>query len=105
MTRAPRSECGARDRFPVNQVQTPSRHPDVVSSHLAGGELVLLHLESGEYHELNPVGAAIWKLVDGTRTASGIASELRSRVEDAPPDLESVVAGYLAQLRERDLLL
>lgn len=71
---------------------------------LAGGESVLLHLQSGAYHELNAVGALIWDLLDGERGPSRIAEEVRARVEDPPEDLENVVSAYLADLRRRDLL-
>jgi hypothetical protein len=83
---------------------SPARNPDVVHSRLAGGETVLLHLESGEYHELNPVGAEIWDLLDGDRTTSEITGELRHRVDDPPEDLRVVVEDYLEELRGRDLL-
>ncbi len=66
--------------------------------------MVLLHLESGAYHELNEVGALLWNLVDGDRSVPEIVGELRRRVEDPPDDLESVVEDFLEDLRERDLI-
>lgn len=82
----------------------PAKNPRVVHSRLAEGEAVLLHLESGAYHELNPIGAAIWELLDGERSPSEIASELRVRLDDPPDDLDEIVSGFLARLRERDLI-
>lgn len=82
----------------------PAPNPDVVDARLADDEAVLLHLGSGAYHELNPVGAEIWDLLDGDRDVEEIAAELRARVTDPPADLEVVVADYLARLRERDLI-
>lgn len=67
--------------------------------------MVLLHLESGDYHELNPVGGAIWQLLDGNRDTGRIADALRERVENPPDDLEVVVTEFLADLRERDLVV
>lgn len=84
--------------------KVPSRHEKVVHHELAGGEVVLLHLESGAYHELNPVGALIWSLLDGERDAARIAEEVRLQVEDPPDDLEDEVSGFLADLRERGLI-
>lgn len=66
--------------------------------------MVLLHLDSGAYHELNPVGALIWELLDGRRSPSEIAGEIRGRVEDPPEDLDRVVCEFLAELRQRDLI-
>lgn len=73
-------------------------------SRLAHGEAVLLHLESGAYHELSPIGVAIWDLLDGRRSASQIADEIRAQVDDPPDDLCDVVTGFLADLRQRDLI-
>ena len=73
-------------------------------SRLAHGEAVLLHLESGAYHELNPIGTAIWDLLDGHRSASQITDEIRAQVDDPPDDLCDVVTGFLADLRQRDLI-
>lgn len=65
---------------------------------------MLLHLESGAYHELNPVGALIWELMDGRRSVPEIAGELRSRVEDPPDDVDAVVERFVEDLRRRDLV-
>lgn len=81
------------------------RNPTVVDYRLRGGEALLLHLESGAYHELNRIGAEIWDLVDGRRSAREIADQLQARLEDPPEDLEAIVSGYLADLEERGLLV
>jgi coenzyme PQQ synthesis protein D (PqqD) len=65
---------------------------------------VLLHLESGNYHGLNPSGWKIWCLIDGERTAGELVTELRARLDDAPPQLEEEVGRFLEGLRERDLI-
>lgn len=75
-----------------------------MDARLAQDEAVLLHLDSGAYHELNPVGAEIWELLDGERGAGEITAELRTRVMDPPEDLEEIVSDYLDELRERDLV-
>lgn len=33
----------------------------------SGSDLVLFHMESGNYYSLNELGAAIWELIDGRR--------------------------------------
>lgn len=84
--------------------RSPARNPKVVSARLAGGEVLLLHLESGAYHELNAMGGIIWDLLEGDRSPSEIAEGIRDRVDDPPDDLEEVVTRFLEYLRERDLL-
>jgi hypothetical protein len=81
-----------------------TRNPRVVHSQLADGEAVLLHLETGKYHELNPMGGLIWDLLDGNRDVLGIAAELREQVEDAPEDLEEIIIEFLTSLRDRGLI-
>lgn len=76
----------------------------MVHSRLARGEAVLLHLDSGAYHELNPIGAVIWDLLDGHRSVAQIADEIRAQVDDPPDDLLDVVTDFLAELRHGDLI-
>ena len=73
---------------------------------LAEGEGgVLLHLDSGQYHGVNPVGLAIWELLDDGSTAGQIVERLRGRVEDPPETLQSDVLQFLAGIHERDLVV
>lgn len=82
----------------------PTRHEKVVHQPLASDEVVLLHLESGAYHELNPVGALIWDLIDGERTVPQIVEEVRRRVDQPPEDVDSEVESFLGDLHRRDLI-
>ena len=83
-----------------------SRHPQVVSRSLEKGQgSVLLHLESGQYHGLNEIGAVIWDLLDGTKTLTAVQAEVRARVTDPPAHLEDDVARHLEGLRERQLIV
>ncbi|MBI4260076.1 MAG: PqqD family protein [Actinobacteria bacterium] len=82
------------------------RNPRVVYRALRPGEGgVLLHLETGQYHGLNEVGAAVWDLLDGLTPAPRIAARLRGRLEDPPTDLDDVVESFLDELRHRDLVV
>jgi hypothetical protein len=84
---------------------TIRRNPKAAYRDLAAGEGgVLLHLETGSYHGVNPIGALIWDLIDGGRTQEDLVSELRQRVEDPPARLDDEVASFLNDLRQRDLI-
>jgi len=80
------------------------RNSQVAYRNVGGGGGALLHLETGAYFGLNPIGAAIWELIDGQRSRSQIVQELRGRLEDPPPGLEAEVTAFLDGLRERDLI-
>lgn len=80
------------------------KNPVVAHRRVGDGD-VLLHLESGQYHGLNPTGSLIWALIDGERTIAAIAAELGTSLADPPEELESEVARFVESLRERDLVL
>jgi hypothetical protein len=89
----------------VNRNAKLQRNPDVVARALAepdGG--VLLHLGSGAYFGVNPVGLLVWELVDGERTVDDVIAELRTRVVDGPPELERDVERFIDSVLERDLV-
>jgi Coenzyme PQQ synthesis protein D (PqqD) len=80
--------------------------PDVVARELSpteGG--VLLHVETAQYHGLNPVGLVIWELLDGERTVSEVVEAVRARVEEAPPQLGDEVLSFLNDVHERGLVI
>jgi hypothetical protein len=82
------------------------RNPEVVSRALDEAEGgVLLHLASGQYHGVNPIGLAIWELIAQERTVREVADALRERIDDPPPDLESDVIEFLTKVHDRDLVL
>jgi hypothetical protein len=66
---------------------------------------VLLHLESAQYHGVNPVGLLIWELLDGRRTVREVIDAVRDRVQDPPPQLESDVMQFLTDVHERNLVV
>jgi hypothetical protein len=62
------------------------------------GELVLLNIEGKELLGLNPVGARIWDLIDGTRAVDEIVDVLAGEFEATHDQLARDVDGFLAQL-------
>ena len=82
------------------------RNPSVVARDLGEGEgAVLLHLGSGQYHGLNPVGLAGWESLEEERSVADVIAALRDRVEDPPAQLDDDVLAFLRGAHERDLIL
>jgi len=72
---------------------TLTASPDVIAREV-GGEMVLMHLGSGTYFGLNPVGGRIWQLLDErSRTVADLAATITAEYE-APA--EQVAADVLA---------
>lgn len=81
------------------------RAPNVVFQSLAGEEGgVLLHLDTGVYHGLNPMGSRIWELLDSPRTEAEL-TELVAEDFDAPTEvLSSDIRDFVEGLGERKLV-
>jgi hypothetical protein len=84
--------------------QTPHRKDEVVHRDLADGDSVLLHVGSGNYHGLNGVGSAVWRLIDGKRTVAELIATLRTQVDNPPDSLAADVTGFLDDLHARALI-
>jgi len=70
-------------------------HASGVASRIVGGEAVVVVASRGEAHVLNETGSALWSMMDGSRAAGELASELSSRycveAEAAARDLDVFV--------------
>jgi len=72
---------------------------------VVGGDLMMMSLETGQYHSLNSVGSYIWELLAEPTTKEAIISQLLATY-DVPPDVcASEVTTFLADLRERGLVV
>ena len=69
------------------------------------GTGVLLNLDTAGYHGLNRLGALIWTLLGSGMSFGQLVNEVRSRVQNEPPELQDDVAEFLDGLRQRDLVL
>lgn len=77
-------------------------HPEVVFRDIGEGG-VLLHAESGQYHELNAVGCHIWATCDGATTAE-VIERIREAFPDAPAHVAEDVVGFVEGLEKRGLV-
>ncbi len=66
---------------------------------------VLLHLDSAAYHGLNEVGALIWSLLRGGTTFATLVEEVRTHLDDAPPNLVDDLSEFLEDLQARKLVV
>lgn len=93
--------------MPADEVEmspgTVIRHSDKVVYRSIGDDGVLLHVESGQYHEINAVGCRIWELCADNSVAN-VVSALQREYPDAPAQLEDEVVGFLRDLHARALI-
>lgn len=65
---------------------------------------VLLHLDTGAYHGINPIGVIIWNAIGDGSNLGDLVEAVRSAVADAPDGLQSDVVAFVEDLVQRDLL-
>jgi hypothetical protein len=83
-------------------VPTRPRPAPGVAARLVADELVLVRLREGEMIVLNPAGALLWSLLDGSRSAAALAAEVGRRAGEA---VAAGVADHLAELAGLGLLV
>jgi len=54
----------------------PRKVPDRFAETNLNGEVVLMNIDSGQFHALKDTGLAIWRLIDGVRSIAAIQTEL-----------------------------
>ena len=62
---------------------------------------VLYNPDTSDAVGINPVGVAIWKLLDGRHTLTEIASEVQARFEEVPETAADDLAAFIHNLEER----
>ena len=81
----------------------PRPSPGVIAQN-AQEELVLVLPQEGKVKVLNPVGAFVWKHIDGKRTLQSIADMLCREYEVSPSQAAQDVLDFAASLLERGLI-
>jgi SynChlorMet cassette protein ScmD len=59
---------------------------------------VLFNPDSGQAVGINPVGVAIWKLLDGQHTVADIVAEIKHHFADVPDAAPEHVAAFVNDL-------
>lgn len=72
-----------------------------VIDRVVDGEALLIHLQSGEYFSLNPIGTRIWELLNGEQTLGQIADvlvlEYDVTLEQAQADITALAADLIRE--------
>ncbi len=84
--------------------QLLAKRPDAFTETLIEDEVVVMHLESGEFFSLTGSSAAIWRLIDGTRGSEAIVAELAAAYGEEPDRIAGDLAAFVAQLQAAGLV-
>lgn len=85
-------------------IENPKKHAPVFVETKVGDEVIVMHLDSGEFFSLRGTAAQIWLLIDNERSLSEIVAVL-AKEHGAPesavsPDVEE----FIKQLGQAGLL-
>lgn len=94
-----RRACSGDDR--VTLAKDPARFVETAID----DEIVVMHLDSGDFFSLTGTARAIWTAIDGQRDEAAICAALAEVYPDAPEDeLAADVAGFVERLRAAGFL-
>ncbi len=79
-------------------------NPEVMT-HVNDGELIVILPKGGKYIVLNPTGARVLKLADGTRTLRDVAQVIAQESGVTPQRAESDILKFAQMLVERGVLI
>ncbi len=81
----------------------PIANPVVVLREEFDDWAVLFDPDTGDGYAVDPVGAFIWKKLDGSHTAEQIIAELKESCEDVPDEAEEHCRQFIEQLVSQGL--
>jgi SynChlorMet cassette protein ScmD len=84
----------------MNQTDKPIANPIVVLREEFDDWAVLYNPDTAYAAGTNPVGVAVWKLMDGKRSVEDIALEIKESFEDTPDAALNEIVAFVGTLAE-----
>jgi len=84
----------------MNQTDRPIANPIVVLREEFDDWAVLFNADTADAVGTNPVGVAVWKLMDGKRSIEDIVSMIKNSFEDTPDAAFKEIAAFVNTLAE-----
>ena len=88
----------------MNSFDKPHVNPVAVLREEFDDWAVLFNPDTAEAVGVNPVGVAIWKLMDGRLSIQQIASSIAEQFDQTPPTVLDEVRRYVEELASRGFL-
>ena len=85
----------------MKQTDRPIANPIVVLREEFDDWAVLFNPDTADAVGTNPVGVAVWKLLDGKRSLAEIVAEIRDSFEGAPDTVVKEIDAFVATLAEK----
>ena len=88
----------------MHQTDRPIANPIVVLREEFDDWAVLFNPDTADAVGTNPVGVAVWKLMDGKSSVEDIISKIRDRFEDTPSAAREEITAFVNTLAEHGLV-
>ncbi len=85
-------------------IQKPLINPVVVLREEFDDWAVLFNPDTAEAVGINPVGIAVWKLMDGRLTVEQIVSKIQDRFSRVPGTAPEEISRFVADLEKRGFI-
>jgi len=79
-------------------------NPDVISQQLEN-TMILLHLRTNRFYELNRTGARLWELLGSGLSRAEIKKQMMEEFEVDPVQLEGEMKDLLESMKKEDLIV
>ncbi len=81
-----------------SEEKVPIANPMIVFREEFDDWAILFDPDTGKAFGINPVGASIWKQLDGKRSQNDIAAVIRGSFKGAPDDVNAHIKEFLQEL-------
>ena len=82
----------------------PQPEPDVVSTQVPDGEMILLQLGTRQYFSLNQTATLLWKLMEGFTTLEALSHALSDVFDVTPETAGEEVRKLMQDLKKHQLI-
>jgi SynChlorMet cassette protein ScmD len=84
----------------MNQMDKPIANPNVVLREEFDDWAILFNPDTAAAVGTNPVGVAVWKMIDGKRSIEDIVSKIETSFEDTPDAALKEITVFVNRLAE-----
>lgn len=88
----------------MNLESVPALHPEIVWRVLDDGAVIVTP-RAGNVRVLNPVGTAIWRLIDGKNSLADIESHLIHTFDVPVNQARADLRSFIEELEKRDMIV
>jgi SynChlorMet cassette protein ScmD len=84
--------------------KNPIQNPQVVLREEFDNWAILFNPGTADAVGINPMGVAVWKLIDGKRIVEDIAAKIREEYLEVPENAAEEIADYIDQLYKKEFV-